>query len=110
MQEIQFLEFMGGSNLPQAFPNYFICLRFIRISRVHTLSAEHSSLLHWSWSKLVDSILMISSYTCSSHRSVLSRCTDKSSTTLIQHTTSTSNHNNIVLKILWLLLLRAPRR
>ena len=34
MQEIQFLEFMGGSNLPQAFPNYLICLRFIRISTV----------------------------------------------------------------------------
>jgi len=43
----------------------------------------------------VDSILMMSSYTCSSHRSVLSRCTD------------TSNHNNIVLKTVWLLLLRA---
>ena len=25
---------MGGSNLPQAFPNYLICLRFIRISTV----------------------------------------------------------------------------
>ena len=24
MQEIQFLEFMGASNLPQAFPNYLI--------------------------------------------------------------------------------------
>ena len=34
MQEIQFLEFMGGSNLLQAFPNYLICLRFIRISTV----------------------------------------------------------------------------
>jgi len=32
MQEIQFLEFMGGSNLRQAFPTYLICLRFIRIS------------------------------------------------------------------------------
>jgi len=27
-------EFMGGSNLPQAFPNYLICLRFITISTV----------------------------------------------------------------------------
>ena len=25
---------MGGSNLPQAFPNYLVCLRFIRISTV----------------------------------------------------------------------------
>ena len=25
---------MGGSNVPQAFPNYLICLRFIRISTV----------------------------------------------------------------------------
>ena len=33
MQEIQFLEFMGGSNIPQALPNYLICLCFIRISR-----------------------------------------------------------------------------
>jgi len=30
MQEIQLLEFMGGSNVLQAFPNYLICLRFIR--------------------------------------------------------------------------------
>jgi len=34
MQEIQFLEFMGGSNILQAFPNYLIGLRFIRISTV----------------------------------------------------------------------------
>ena len=34
VQEIQFLEFMGGSNVPQAFPNYLICLRFIRINTV----------------------------------------------------------------------------
>jgi len=38
-QEIQFLEFMGGSNVPQAFPNYLICLRFIRIC---TVLAEES--------------------------------------------------------------------
>jgi len=38
MQEIQFLEFMGGSNVLQAFPNYLICLRFIRISTVNTNS------------------------------------------------------------------------
>ena len=31
MQEIQFLEFMGG---PQAFPNYWICLCFIRINTI----------------------------------------------------------------------------
>jgi len=34
MQAIQFLEFMGGSNLIQAFPNYLIVLRFIRINAV----------------------------------------------------------------------------
>ena len=34
MQEIQFLEFMGGSNVLKAFPNYLICLRFIRINTV----------------------------------------------------------------------------
>jgi len=34
MQEIQFLEFMGGSNVQQAFPNYLVCLCFIRISTV----------------------------------------------------------------------------
>ena len=33
-QEIQFLEFIGGSNFPQAFPNYLICMRFIRINTV----------------------------------------------------------------------------
>ena len=33
-KEIQFLEFMGGFSVPQAFPNYLICLRFIRISMV----------------------------------------------------------------------------
>jgi len=42
MQEIQFPEFMGGSNLPQAFPNNLICLRFIRISKV--LSLEHMTM------------------------------------------------------------------
>jgi len=40
MQEIQFLEFMGGSNVLQAFPNYLICLRFIRISRLPLSSAK----------------------------------------------------------------------
>ena len=41
MQEIQFLEFsMGGSNVPQGFPNYLICLCFIRISTV-LLDAIH---------------------------------------------------------------------
>jgi len=33
-QEIQFLEFMGGSNLPQTLPNYLICVYFIRINTV----------------------------------------------------------------------------
>ena len=33
-REIQFLEFMGGSNVPQALPNYLICLCFIRINTV----------------------------------------------------------------------------
>jgi len=42
MQEIQFLEFMGGSNLPQAFPNYLIFLRFIRISMVFKISRRWS--------------------------------------------------------------------
>ena len=40
MQEIQFLEFMGGSNVLQAFPNYLICLRFIRISTLPLSSAK----------------------------------------------------------------------
>jgi len=30
--KIQFLEFMGGSNVPQAFPKYLICLHFIALS------------------------------------------------------------------------------
>jgi len=34
MQEIQFLEFIGGSNSLQASPNYLICMHFIRISTV----------------------------------------------------------------------------
>jgi len=34
VQEIQFLEFMGGCNLPQASPNCLICMCFIRISTV----------------------------------------------------------------------------
>ena len=32
--EIQFWEFMGGSNVTQASPNYLICMRFIRINMV----------------------------------------------------------------------------
>jgi len=40
MQEIQFLEFMGGLNLPQASPHYLICMCFIRISMAgHAQSA-----------------------------------------------------------------------
>ena len=34
MQEIQFLEFMGGSNSTHARSNYLICMRFNRISTV----------------------------------------------------------------------------
>jgi len=34
MKATQFMEFMGGSNLPQAFPNYLIALHFIRINTV----------------------------------------------------------------------------
>ena len=34
MQEIQFLEFMGGSNSTHAYSNYLICMRFIQISTV----------------------------------------------------------------------------
>jgi len=30
MQEIQFLEFVSGSNLLQASPNYLICMNLIR--------------------------------------------------------------------------------
>ena len=37
MQEIQFLEFMGGSNLMHAHSNYLICMRFIRINAVSVL-------------------------------------------------------------------------
>jgi len=39
MQEIHFLEFMGGSNVPQAFPNYLIYLRFIGISTVYCFAS-----------------------------------------------------------------------
>ena len=42
-QEIQFLEFIGGSNVLQAFPNYFICLRFIRISTVYCIIIQLST-------------------------------------------------------------------
>jgi len=40
---------MGGSNLPQAFPNYLICLRFIRISTVcpHYCVFELLTILKW---------------------------------------------------------------
>ena len=55
-QEIQFLEFMGGSNLPQAFPNYLICLRFIRISTVAQSTVFKMVVAHPfpinSWSEL----------------------------------------------------------
>ena len=34
MQEIKFLEFMGGSNLLQASSNYLICMSLMRISMV----------------------------------------------------------------------------
>ena len=37
MQEIQFLEFLGGSNLPQTSPDYLICMCFISINTVITL-------------------------------------------------------------------------
>jgi len=33
-QESQFLEIIGGSNLPQASPNYLIWMYFIRITMV----------------------------------------------------------------------------
>jgi len=37
---------MGGSNVPQAFPNYLICLHFIRISTViisgHVIQFQYS--------------------------------------------------------------------
>ena len=33
MQEIQFLEFMGGSNLTNAHSNYLICMRFIQTNK-----------------------------------------------------------------------------
>ena len=36
--EIQFLEFMGGSNSTHAHSNYLICMRFIRISTVVKMS------------------------------------------------------------------------
>jgi len=44
MQEIQFLEFMGGSNIPQASPNYLIYMRFNRISTVLCFDNFH----HWA--------------------------------------------------------------
>jgi len=34
-REIQFLEFMGGSHLQQAFPNYLICMHLIKKSTVY---------------------------------------------------------------------------
>ena len=33
--QIQFLEFMGGPNVLQTFPNYLICLHYIRINMVY---------------------------------------------------------------------------
>jgi len=55
-QEIQFLEFIGGSNLLQAFPNYLICLHSIRISTVaqstvFKMVVAHPFLIN-SWSEL----------------------------------------------------------
>ena len=41
-QEIQLLEYMGGSNLPQASPNYLICMCFIRICMLLKLCASAS--------------------------------------------------------------------
>jgi len=38
MQEIQFLEFMDESNLTQVSPNYLICMHFIRISTVDSIT------------------------------------------------------------------------
>ena len=38
MQEIQFLDFMGGSNLMHAHSNYLICMCFITI---HTIFWSH---------------------------------------------------------------------
>jgi len=52
MQEIQFLKFMGGSNLPQAFQNYLIWLRFIRISTVVKV--------YWPKGKTTDSYVTVS--------------------------------------------------
>ena len=34
MQEIQFLQFTGGSNLMHAHSNYLICMCFIRVNTV----------------------------------------------------------------------------
>ena len=41
-QEIQFLEFMGGSNSVHAHSNYLICMRFIQINTVF-LTHDHNS-------------------------------------------------------------------
>jgi len=47
-QEIQFLVFMGGSNVLQAFPNYLICLRFSFI-RICTARSVCVALACSSW-------------------------------------------------------------
>ena len=49
-QEIQFLEFMGGSNLTYAHSNYLICMHFIQINTVSSNNSQHSilsCLLSW---------------------------------------------------------------
>ena len=56
-QEIQFLEFIGGSNIPQAFPNYLICLHFIRISTVYPISHIWVSAQQYSENKFFTSFL-----------------------------------------------------
>ena len=60
MQEIEFLEFMGGSNVPQAFPNYLICLRFIRISMVYMGFRGHRTMF-WSQTQKFNYILVCTS-------------------------------------------------
>ena len=56
MREIQFLEFMGGYNVPQAFSNHLIFLCFIRISMV---ALDQFMLCHQS--ATVDIAILISS-------------------------------------------------
>jgi len=56
---------MGGSNIPQAFPNYFICLRFIRISTVGTFMLAHYKLPLIF--RLTDGCYIVVGYTGLSH-------------------------------------------